>query len=960
MVFNRTVSKSLPHLAVVLSIVFTAMVHSDGAAQEAPPPEDAPNLEPVDELIPPGVSVPPPTVPDSQAPAPPVPSTGGDVWLAHGPGPSLNGQVESFNPNNEVSGAIHTVAAHPTNAGILYAGGANGGVWKTEDATEASPFWSPLTDFESSLSIGALEFDPLDMTYGTLVAGIGRYSSFSQIGGARAGLLKTTDGGDSWTSIDGGGSLSGVGISGVAPRGNTIVVSSNIADSFTCGNVGIWRSVNGGASFSKLTIASGVPEGATYDLASDPQNSNILYTGMIFAAGCSGASNGIYKSTDTGASWSKISNIAMDGFIDDTTTNNIEIAANGNDVFVNIVQNGQTAGIFHSSDGGSNWSAMDLPTVPMGTPQVITFVTPGTPVTINTGSSHNLVDGDPVAISGVTGTTGANGVFNIDALSSTSFRLRGSSDATAWTGGGTWEAVAGLNPRNKPGGQGGIHASILVDPINSSRVYLGGDRQDFPFPNFVGALDFTGNLMRGSSSVPATGTSPSPQWDHLTHSNAVGSVPGGGTASSSAPHADSREMVFDANGDLIEVNDGGIARRTSPADNTGDWFSINGNIQVTEQHDLAYDTVSNIIMSGNQDTGTTEQSATNSLTWNSTSTADGGDVAVDAISTPGRSFRYSSFQNLGAFRRREYDANNNLISESFPSLAGATPFTVQFITPVVVNEVDGSRIVVAGAFNIVESFDKGETASVISSAVSFPRDAIAYGGKLGVVDNPDVLYIGTQQDVLVRTTTGAPLTDASAYPGTLTIENIVLDPDDYQIAYVADSTSIYMTTDAGATWTNITGNMVDPSLKALAFIPGMPDRLAAGGRDGVYELDLPPAFIPVWKELGAGLPNAPVYDMDYDATDHVLVVGTLGRGAWSLQFEGACGLPDNLLLRNEYVNASRTDKACTSITAGPKMQVKGVGTQLELVAGNKVTLASGFTVKTGAALTVEINPLVMP
>ena len=76
-------------------------------------------------------------------------------------------------------------------------------------------------------------------------------------------------------------------------------------------------------------------------------------------------------------------------------------------------------------------------------------------------------------------------------------------------------------------------------------------------------------------------------------------------------------MTFDANGRLIEVCDGGVGRRTSPGNNTGDWFSINGDIQVTEFHSVAYDSNFNIIIGGTQDTGTPEQSAPGSATWNS-------------------------------------------------------------------------------------------------------------------------------------------------------------------------------------------------------------------------------------------------------------------------------------------------------------------------------------------------------
>jgi hypothetical protein len=38
----------------------------------------------------------------------------------------------------------------------------------------------------------------------------------------------------------------------------------------------------------------------------------------------------------------------------------------------------------------------------------------------------------------------------------------------------------------------------------------------------------------------------------------------------------------------------------------------------------------------------------------------------------------------------------------------------------------------------------------------------------------------------------------------------------------------------------------------------------------------------VWAPLGTGMPNVPIFDLAYDAVHHVLVAGTLGRGAWSL------------------------------------------------------------------------------
>ena len=128
----------------------------------------------------------------------------------------------------------------------------------------------------------------------------------------------------------------------------------------------------------------------------------------------------------------------------------------------------------------------------------------------------------------------------------------------------------------------------------------------------------------------------------------------------------------------------------------------------------------------------------------------------------------------------------------------------------------------------------------------------------------------------------------------------------------------------------------------------------------MYSLDLPASIAPVWDKLGTGLPTAPVWDMEYDVTDNVLVVGTLGRGAWTLQFEGNCGLVDDLLLRNKVINSSQTHKACSNIYAGEKMQVAGGGVELQLTAGNSIRLLPGFYVGNGADLKTRINPLVGP
>src|SRR6266540_884559 len=728
----------------------------------------------------------------------------GGQWTAQGPGPTQNGQPENVTPNSDVVGAIHAVAAHPTDPNILYVGGVNSGIWRTGNATAASPTWTPLTDNFPSLSIGALEFDPLDATRRTLVAGIGRFSSFGRSGGPLTGILRTTDGGDNWTRIS-PSTLMNQNISGIAARGATLLASAT--------NGGLFRSTDGGSNWAPVSVGNGLPAGGIFDLVGAPDNLNRFYVSVQRI--------GIFRSDNGGANWTNISSSdpTLNVAITDPQNSNAEMAVASNGRLYVVVVVGmpsgraQYIGFTDNPAAGAAWTAMDLPQ-----------------------------------------TLESNG------------------------------EIEGLHP----GGQGSIHLSIAVDRNAPNIVYVAGDRQDNPFPNFIGANNFSGRLFRGDTTLPR-GPVPSPQWKHLTHSNSIQGIPGGGTAHGSSPHADSREMVVDAGGDLIEVDDGGIYRRTSPRNNTGDWFSINGDIQTTEFHDVAYDTISNtIILGGAQDNGTSVQITMGSKTWRLISGGDGGDVAVDNITQAGsnQSIRYSSSQNLLGFRRQTYDANNNLISTvPLPRtvVGGGDPLQTQFVTPLELNAINPMRLVIGGSNHVYESFDQGNTITQINGPGA-NRNAMAYGS----AGNQDVLYVGSGSAVFLRTTAGpgAVLAQTAALPaGAGTVRDVVLDPDDWKSAYVIDSNQVFRTTDAGATWTDITGNLAElgaGDFNTNAFVAGAPkDLLVVGTNAGVF-VSFSNSGFTSWNKLGTGLPNAPVWDLDYDVADDVLLAGTLGRGAWTI------------------------------------------------------------------------------
>ena len=868
------------------------------------------------------------------------------VWTEQGPSQIRDGQVVGLAAqNNPVAGAIEAIAAHPTNVDIVYIAAANGGIWKTTNATSASPNWTPLTDQYPSLAVTSIAFSPLDPTFNTLYAGTGRSSSGYQ-GGFAAGLLKTTDGGQTWTIL-GQDTFAHLRIRSVIPSINdpstvlqTIIVSASdrdLSDGWDDG--GIYRSTNGGVDWVKISgsldagdgldnNANGsvdelgelaLPLGSATELFADPGTSGRFYAAISGNFDLNGdgidndathwADKGIYRSDNYGLSWINVTgNLSLpqdtdgldndgDGLIDAADpheglqiSDRIELTvskASGNPVYVAVMQNDQLAGVFRSPGGGGTWTA---------------------------------ITGAPVIA------------------------------------------------------QGDLHISMLGDSTDPDVLWFGGD---------VSATSpWVGELFRVTASTNT--------WISLTLAGANGT----------APHADSRDMVFDASGRILEADDGGIYRLVAinnPA--LRKWESVDGNLRINEENSLGYDSRNNVIITGNQDTGTAAQLSGGNQTWDSvylgiTSGAGTGSPqnlylqgdgnfsqAVDE-SNAGFTLRYSMGNNFGFFWRTSYNNSNvqqdlvpdateaagvdmvaariklataatpnNILSglnaaDTAFTLTGTGTLTSNFDRiPFVLNAVDPTMLLM-GYNGLYESSNGGDIIQEIdASAVARTLvTALAYGGVEPNTGTPDpndtipnkyVIYYARGNQIMVRTQANGAFTAANV-PGAGVIFDIKIDPSDWHTAYAISSSHLYMTTNAGQSWQDITGALPINNLRSLEVVKVSGQTVVlVGGQGGVYRAINPStANTHVWTEFGTGLPNVLATDMLYNTADNVLIVSTFGRGAWSisnatanlavtpvLQITGDAAIDTVRLIRNQY-NPSLLDVFVNNGSANPSQRVQ--------------------------------------
>lgn len=854
------------------------------------------------------------------------------------------------------SGAIQSIAVDPFNASIMLASSPSGGIFRSTDGGQN---WAAMTDQQGSLAISNISFDPTDPTGMTVVAGIGSTTngatgtSFDRGGLTNQGLLYSTDGGKTWSSI-GQNALPDVSMLSVLARGQTIMAAGfeEEGEKPNGPGSGLYRSIDGGVTFTQVaqTAGSGLPPGPTSALVGDPTNPNRFYVGVTGTS-----DTAVYASDDGGKTWSKVFSAAnANGAINANTPTMLRVAAGPNgSVVVGVVDMalGQLNNAFLSQNGGQSW-------VDLSSSLAANTVSNAPAAAATRGAAAYQLQRYGEVIPGLAinqgGQAATNSIVAIDPNNPNVVYIAGDGRYDSVTG-STIEGVSAL--RVTVNADGTITYAPLTDNYTSDHSTVHPDARVFAF-------DAQGNLLMGTDGGLYYRTNP-------TSNNGVWRG-----LNSNRQALEIYSLGLDPNtGQLaVAAQDNGAARQMSTnrsiyqqiGGGDGTLALING--QSTPGYSYTY--VASQYLGGlTRYTTDAQGNYVNTAPW---ADANGNLIANIPTSTD----IYFAPDSGGVFSTQ----SNGLIVEIDSN-------TVNFVNPFVLNHEDKSLMatgVSPGVLVAQDNYtiaptpytagDTGCTQGCYQILPSYFAGATGFVSALdfGTRDNTYALLAGTYlyQDPqtgnyarLFRSTAASldriNLQPVFSYPVAMHAPDAVLfDPrSENRFFAAAPGTSgdgfLWGTVDGGATGTDLTANLPANFIRpqALGFISNNGvNALLIGGMNSTANAGDPlisaesdaRGNLSHWRRLGDGLPNTQITVIDYQAGLDALAIGTYGRGAWML-YDVTSNYADATVL--QFGLANNDSNPDTSLLTGNRPLIK-YGTGTLTIAGH-ATYTGGTTIDNG-------------
>ncbi len=248
-------------------------------------------------------------------------------------------------------GRVAAVAGSATDPNLYYLGAAGGGVWKSDNGGHT---WSSVFDDQDTQSIGAVTIAPSDDK--TVWVGTGEANPRNDVI-LGDGIFKSSDGGDSWKKM-GLADVHSFSRIVVDPADVNHVIAGGIGNLFTDSPAGgVYVTYDGGKTWTHSLYVG--PSSGASDLAIDPKNANVVYAGIWqfrrqpWVASSGGPDDGLYKSTDGGKTWAKLSGHGLPTGL----MGRIAVAVSRSDpnrVYA-LIQS-KEGFLFRSDDAGATWT----------------------------------------------------------------------------------------------------------------------------------------------------------------------------------------------------------------------------------------------------------------------------------------------------------------------------------------------------------------------------------------------------------------------------------------------------------------------------------------------------------------------------------------------------------------------------------------------------------------------------
>jgi fibronectin type 3 domain-containing protein/photosystem II stability/assembly factor-like uncharacterized protein len=647
-------------------------------------------------------------------------------------------------------------------------------------------------------------------------------SSTIWVGSAGGGLWQTTDGGTTWSNTT--DNFPTLGVSDIAINStnpNIMYLATGDADGsissspYYSYSVGILKSVNSGRTWSPTNLAwSTSSTRVVYRLLLHPVTSNILLAA---------STDGIWRSTDEGTSWSQIgANMRFTDMEFHPTNANIVYAAKYTGV-------GGWASIYVSTNAGISWSLATsvLPTT--ATSRIALSVTPAAPDNVYALYANN--------------TNGFLGLY-LSTNAGVTWSTQSSTTAT-WN----WNILNSEMFTTATTGQASYDLALAVSPTNANSIIVGGI-----------------NIWH-STNAGITWEAKA-LWD-------------GGLHSTPTIHADHHDIVFYPGSETIYVGtDGGIwwspdaTTRSTSAGVT--WFdNKNNGLAITQFYRLGCSaTNANVYIGGAQDNGTILCTNATMNGWRHVVGGDGMECILD-YSNP--NYIYACY--ITGQIRQSTNAGASFASIQPPATTGAwiTPYLLHHTNP---------QIIFAGYDRVYRSDNRGSTWSVVPAGGAI-LDANKLRSMALSPSDPNVLYVAGLASFYQSTTAvigGIAWTNrtTSLPPGIPAITSIAVHPHEptrlwLSVSGYQTTNKVFVSDNGGASWSNYSTGLPNLPVNSIIYQKDSPDLLYAGTDLGIYYRY---ATMETWQPYKTDLPNTIITELEIQQSMRKLRAATYGRSMW--------------------------------------------------------------------------------